>query len=214
MYERLYSLISNYQEPVSQFSAADIDEVMMITEAIRSELPARFVQLAYDLEKAFDADFPQYTRERFKRLTRILDVAATIPIDQTSISDTRENDVPEEPTFKLEGSDKARVFELCNQIRKIIFGSDIFDQPHKRLLLNRVAAIEYQVEQPKGKLDVLRAGVSEVGETLGKFGTDIEPLTKRIKEVFQIGRSNSDEYAQIPAPDEIKQLPAPEEEDE
>lgn len=118
-----------------------------------------------------------------------------------------------EPTFSLGKKDKERVIELCSKIRKIIFATTEFDQPHKRLLLDRIAAIEYQVEQPKGKLDVLRAGVSEVGETLGKFGTDIDPLTKRVKEIFQIGRSNSDEYAQIPAPEDIKQLPKPDEEE-
>lgn len=117
------------------------------------------------------------------------------------------------PQFELGTKDKDRVVELCIQMRKIILASDIFDQPHKRRLLNRIAGIEHQVQQPKGLLDIVRAGVSDVGETLGKFGTDIEPLTKRMKEVAQIARSNSKEYDQIPAPEEVKQLPKPDDEE-
>lgn len=114
------------------------------------------------------------------------------------------------PTFSLNPKDKERVLDLCAQMRKIVLATEVFDQPHKRRLLDRIAGIEHQVEQPKGLLDIVRAGVSDVGETLGKFGTDIKPLTDRMKEVVQIARSNSKEYEQIPAPEEIKQLPKPE----
>ena len=99
-------------------------------------------------------------------------------------------------------------------MRKIVFSSSIFDAPHRRRLLNRIAAIEHEVHQKQGKLDVILAGVVDVGDALGKFGDKIEPLTKRMKEVAQIARSGSKEYEQIPAPDEIKALPAPEDSDE
>ncbi|UWR69593.1 hypothetical protein [Phaeobacter inhibens] len=115
------------------------------------------------------------------------------------------------PQFELGKDDKVKVLKLCADMRKIVISTDAFDQPHKRRLLNRIAGIEFQVEQPKGLLDVIRAGVSDIGETLGKFGTDIKPLTDRMNEVAKITRSNSKEYEKIPAPEEIKQLPKPEE---
>lgn len=116
------------------------------------------------------------------------------------------------PTFTLEAPDQARVLKLCGDMRKIIIGTTDFDTAHKRRLLDRVAAIEKQVHQEKGMLDVVLAGVTDVGETLGKFGKDLKPLTDRMSEINKIARGGSKEYDQIPAPEEIKSLPAPEEE--
>jgi len=99
-------------------------------------------------------------------------------------------------------------------MRKIIHASEAFDVPHKKRLLNRIAAIEKQVYSDKGLLDVVLGGVSDIGETLGKFGGDIKPLTDRMAEVKKITRSGSEEYKQLPEPDEVKSLPAPEEEPE
>jgi len=97
-------------------------------------------------------------------------------------------------------------------MRKIVFATTDFDEPHRLRLLNRIAAIEAEVKKPKGMFDVVRAGVSDVGETLGKFGKDIKPLTDRIKEVTSIARKNTSEYDQLPAPEELKRLPPPDEE--
>ncbi len=116
------------------------------------------------------------------------------------------------PTFSLSDTDSKRVFELCAQMRKIVFATPDFDEPHRLRLLNRIAAIEAEVKKPKGMFDVVRAGVSDVGETLGKFGKDIKPLTDRIKEVTSIARKNTGEYDQLPEPEELKRLPAPDEE--
>ena len=62
-------------------------------------------------------------------------------------------------------------------------------------------------------LDVICGGVSDIGETLGKFGVDIKPLTDRMTEVMQITRAGSKEYEQLPAPEEVKQLPKPSDEE-
>ncbi|MFT5615713.1 MAG: hypothetical protein ACI8Q6_003002 [Granulosicoccus sp.] len=91
-------------------------------------------------------------------------------------------------------------------MREIVLATDVFDQPHRRRLLNRIAGIEHQIEQPNGLLDVVRAGVSDVGETLNKFGLDIKPLTDRMNEVFQITRSHSEQYKQISPAEEVKKI--------
>lgn len=101
--------------------------------------------------------------------------------------------------------------DLCHDMRRIVLNSTVFDVAHKRRLLNRVSAIEQQVLQPKGLFDIVRGGLSDVGEALGKFGTDIKPLTDRMNEVVGIVRRATHEYDQLPPSDEVKQLPKPDE---
>lgn len=99
-------------------------------------------------------------------------------------------------------------------MRKIVLASPVFDEAHKRRLLDRITAIEKQVHQKKGRLDVVLAGVSDVGDTLKKFGTDLKPLTDRMTEIKRITQGSSTEYEAIPAPEELAKLPAPNEETE
>ncbi|MEL6952120.1 MAG: hypothetical protein AAFN09_03675 [Pseudomonadota bacterium] len=186
-------------EAQGDFSIADQDELEMVTEHLKEELPEKFRKLVFSgyFWRASEQ------REQGERLARILNTHKAIG---SSDLDKSEQLLP---TFSLVEEDKARVMRLCQQMRKIIFGSAVFDQPHKRRLLNRIAAIEKQISQPKGLFDVILGGVNDFGETLGKFGTDIKPLTDRMNEVAGIARRNSEEYQQIPAPEEIQKLPPP-----
>lgn len=201
MQEKLMELVGNFDHSPERVSRADIDELMMTIEALETELPKRFIDVARSLDAHYNSKYPKNSAEQYDRLIRIMRVSAELPKKTTQVSSDELL-----PTFSLKAKDKAQVLELCTKMRLIVLGADVFDQPHKRRLLNRIASIEYQVEQPKGLLDVVRGGVSDVGETLGKFGTDIKPLTDRMKEVMQITRRNSKEYDQIPAPEEIKQI--------
>lgn len=118
------------------------------------------------------------------------------------------------PTFELSENDASRLFELCGQMRRIILGSDVFDEPHRLRLLNRIAAIEAETHKPKGMFDVVRGGINDLGETLGKFGKDVKPLTDRMREVVSIARKGSKQYEQLPEPDEVKRLPAPDQDED
>ncbi len=193
------------------YDQSDFDELFMLTNASEAELPSRFVELVKETDQDFPGgDSPLASNKRAnlaKRLSKILTVSEKYRLADAKLPEELSDELV--PTFSLGAKDKKRVLNLCGQMRKIVLATTVFDQPHKRRLLNRIAGIEAQVEQPKGMLDVVRAGVSDVGETLGKFGNDIKPLTDRMKEVAQITRANSKEYEQIPAPEEVKQLPAP-----
>ena len=81
------------------------------------------------------------------------------------------------PTFVLNENDRLRISDLCEKMRKIIFSTQEFDESHRVRLLNRLAASEAEIHKPKGKFDVVRGGINDLGETLGKFGKDIKPLT-------------------------------------
>ena len=114
------------------------------------------------------------------------------------------------PRFHVSETDQSRIFKLCAEMRKIIFATTDFDEPHRLRLLNRLAAIEAETKKPQGLFDVVRGGINDLGETLGKFGKDVKPLSDRMKEVVNIARSGSKQYDQLPEPEEVKRLPAPE----
>jgi hypothetical protein len=200
----LKNRVNQMDQKPSEITRADVDELLMITEVCRDILPNRFVEVVAD----FDKRFMQGTAEKVafaERISRILSVAEKLP----SIDNQQQSTDELLPSFSLTEKDKFRVLDLCQELRKIIFASELFDEPHKRRLLNRVAAIELQVHQKKGLFDIVRGGINDLGETFGKFGRDIEPLTKRMEEVVKITRRATNEYDQLPAPDEIKQLPPP-----
>ena len=184
-------------------SAADYDEVQFLTTLLVDHIPQKIVELS-------NGKFPRTGQDQRKFGERCLRALA-LSQQFGSLETTKAPSSTEEllPVFELEQHDKERIFKLCTDMRKIVFASSVFDEPHKKRLLNRIAAIEKQVHSPKGLFDVILGGVSDVGETLNKFGTDIKPLTDRMTEVAQIARKGTKEYDQIPAPEEVKKLPAP-----
>ncbi|WP_297776377.1 hypothetical protein [uncultured Roseovarius sp.] len=149
------------------------------------------------------------------RLLRVHKVESDIPeeIKNSRITKKRGNSALI-PVFQLESDDKQRIAELCEKMRKIIFSTSGFDEPHRLRLLNRIAAIEAEIHKPVGMFDVVRGGMNDLGETLGKFGKDIKPLTDRMREVVGIARKGTKEYDQLPEPEELKRLPSPDPEDD
>ncbi len=117
-------------------------------------------------------------------------------------------------TFALDEDEKLELLRKCEQMRKIIWSSNVFDQPHRVRLLNRISAIETEVHKEKGMFDVILGGISDFGETAGKFGNDIKPLTDRMRDIASIARKKTPDYEQIPAPEEIAKLPPPEDDAE
>lgn len=196
--------IAKLNQNPPQMTRADVDELAMITEVCRHLLPKKFVEVVAD----YDRKFSNISTDKLafiERLHRILQVSESLPVSREGEQETDEL----LPSFSLKEKDKLRVLELCQEMRKIIFSSNLFDEPHKRRLLNRIAGIEHQVHQKRGLFDIVRGGINDLGETLGKFGRDIEPLTKRMDEVVKITRQATKEYDQLPAPEDVKQLPPP-----
>ncbi len=115
----------------------------------------------------------------------------------------------EEPLFALEKDEIEQISSLSAEMRDIVTDSDLFDKNHKRRLLGRINAIEVEVQKPEGRLDVILGGISDVGDTLKKFGEDAKPLVDRMREIRGITQKKSSEYEGLPAPEEVKNLPAP-----
>ena len=201
--ERLRQLLELVSIQNNSPSSADVDELVLLTNLAANLLPDRFREIVVNVDRS--SDEAESLRQNAARLLRILDVHSQFSSD---IHENADNELLI-PTFHLEKRDQARVVELCSEMLKIVFSSDVFDHPHKRRLLDRIAAIEKQVFQERGIFDVVRGGIDDLGETLGKFGVNIKPLTDRMAEVVKITRRATKEYDQLPAPDEVRQLPPP-----
>ena len=116
--------------------------------------------------------------------------------------------------FSPNHEDRKKIVAKCSELRSIINASKAIDEKFRNRLLRRLSAIELEINKEKGLFDVLLAGTSDAGETLGKFGNDVKPIVDRFKEIVSIGRRTAGEYEELPAPDEIKKLPAPDENNE
>ncbi|WP_288994957.1 hypothetical protein [uncultured Gemmobacter sp.] len=151
-------------------------------------------------------------RDSINRMSAILRATAEIPksLVQKTVAGANTDLV----YFELNEEDSRKILDLCTQIRKIVWATSAFDAPHRNRLLKRISAIETEVHKKHGLFDVVLGGVSDFGETLGKFGKDIKPLTDRVAEIAKIARKNTEEYSSLPAPEDVKRLPPPPEEQE
>jgi hypothetical protein len=193
------------KNPTKYMSREHFDELLVYIEAKPEAFPRELVGIVESPGSAGPT-----LSESTKRAYRIMHAMRRLPNQYSSGSTKSDNLLP---FFTLDEDEKSRVLELCEKMRKIILSTNAFDEPHKVRLLNRLAAIEREVLKDKGLFDVVRGGMDDLGETLGKFGTNIKPLTDRMKEIVQITRRKSPAYDQIPAPEEVLGLPSPEEND-
>lgn len=208
-YDIVLELVHKLNESAVDLTRADVDELFLLSTAAKDSLPPLFHSVVKSFHSSFSNIYDEQV-EFVERLARILEVTEQHGLVTDTDTESSEALIP---TFSVDGDDKTRILLLCEQMRKIVLAADFLDDPHRRRLLNRIAAIESQVHQPKGIFDIVRGGVSDVGETLGKFGKDVKPLTERMKEVVQIARKNTVEYDQLPSPEEVKQLPSPDDDD-
>lgn len=126
------------------------------------------------------------------------------------IAGSRQSSVSGElAVFELQTEERDLLLKRCEQMRKIVWSSTAFDGPHRTRLLRRISAMEIEIQKEKGLFDVILGGISDFGETSGKFGNDIKPLTDRMREVAQITRKQTPDYAELPAPEEVPQLTPP-----
>lgn len=123
-------------------------------------------------------------------------------------------DKDHEVTFELDSGEVAEIFRLAGEMRTIVSESKKFDEAHKRRLMSRISKIEFEIHRSHGSFDVILAGITEFGETLGKFGKDVKPLVDRMKEIRQITQAKTKNYPEIAPPEDNKRLPPPDEESE
>lgn len=167
----------------------------------RLNIPDRLASLFDEMREYQDDDFTLGDARRLHGMIEAIAFLARSPDEQSDKLLVE---------FDLAPDDKARLLLLCEQMRKIIWSAEIFDDAHRVRLLNRVSAIETQVHKSKGNLDVILAGIVDFGDAAGKFGERVKPLTDRMREIGLVARKSSKDYDKIPAPDEVRRLPKPE----
>ena len=205
--QRLVKILEETLEDPNGFDQVDFDEMKILYSRCKQGFPVEFQRI---FEGSGYPGSQGQQRIFAGRLLRVLEIIASLPEEfrlEPEVQSDSENTLI--PMFSLEKKDISRVVELCSQMRKIVFVTADFDSPHRLRLLNRIAAIEAEVLKPQGIFDVIRGGIDDVGETLGKFGVSIKPLTDRMAEVVGIARRKTKEYDQLPSPDEVKKLPPP-----
>ncbi|MEN8841298.1 MAG: hypothetical protein ABF288_09290 [Octadecabacter sp.] len=109
---------------------ADFDEISTLSEICSDDLPKKFLSLA-------NSKYPFGKSDQYQlalRLKRSIEVQ-----NKFGSPETVSNDTALVPVFTLNSKDRARVLELCSDMRKIILASTDFDEPHKIHLLNRFA---------------------------------------------------------------------------
>jgi len=89
-------------------------------------------------------------------------------------------------SYEFSEGDLQRVQVLINELRSLVSSSELFEDKHKRRLLNRIERLQGELHKKQSDLDHYWGLVGDAGVALGKFGTDAKPFVDRIKEVTNI----------------------------
>jgi hypothetical protein len=91
-------------------------------------------------------------------------------------------------TFHYEFSegDLERGQKLLNEIRVLISKSSVFDEPHKRRLLDRLERVQSEFHKKVSDLDRFWGLIGDAGVARGKFGNDAKPIVDRIRELTSL----------------------------
>lgn len=184
------------------FNTRLIHKIAGFSGAFPEKIQSHILDIIGDYDRFVESALEEPARVQTEKLLGILEGYASFLEDLSSQESVSDN----APRFSLGIDDKGRVLKLCAEMRELTFSSTVFDNPHKKRILDRIAEIEAEIQKEKGKLDVILGGINDIGEAAGKFGEDVKPLTDRINEIFRIARRKTPEYNQIPAPDEVMQI--------
>jgi hypothetical protein len=89
-------------------------------------------------------------------------------------------------SYEFLESDYKRIQELISELRTLTTESEQIDGQHKRRLLKRIEKLQLELSMKMSNMDIFWGLFGEAGVALGKFGTDVKPLTDRICEVLKI----------------------------
>lgn len=196
MLQNFIATVKNHIES-QRFSRADLDELITLSEVSKGAIPERAVTLMIACDETFDAD-PASRLEYLERISRICAVA------HRHAAPTARRDVdtmPIAPVFTLGSEQRERAVQLCQEARERVFGVEYFDVPHRRRLLDRIAAIESEISQSFGLYDILRGGMNDLDEALTAFRQQHFPLRGIMAEIMALARNGSNDYRQLPMPD-------------
>ena len=88
--------------------------------------------------------------------------------------------------YEFDDDDIDKIQNLINELRDLISKSDVFEEDHKRRLLNRLERLQSELHKRVSDLDRFWGLVGDAGVMAGKFGEDVKPIVDRIMELGKI----------------------------
>ena len=88
--------------------------------------------------------------------------------------------------YEFSSGDLERIQNLLSELRNLVSESRIFEEKHRRRLLNRLEKLQKELHKKQSDLDHFWGLVGDAGVALGKFGKDAKPFVDRIKEITDI----------------------------
>lgn len=85
--------------------------------------------------------------------------------------------------YEFSEGDLEKSQKLLNEIRDLITKSSLFDESHKRRLLDRIERVQSELHKKVSDLDRFWGLIGDAGVALGKFGNDAKPIFDRIREL-------------------------------
>jgi len=114
----------------------------------------------------------------------------------------------------LDPKAKALVRHHLQQIKDLVDRLDITERKRNRLY-SRIAALEIEISRDRTPYDVVMALIVESSSDAGKVADNLEPVTKRLREIVNIfGGAKEEEDSStlgLPGPEEHKQIAPPKE---
>lgn len=85
--------------------------------------------------------------------------------------------------YEFSEGDLEKSQKLLNEIRSLITQSSLFEESHKRRLLDRLERVQSELHKKVSDLDRFWGLIGDAGVALGKFGNDAKPIFDRIREL-------------------------------
>ena len=102
-------------------------------------------------------------------------------------------------SYTFSDADLKRVQQLINELREQVTSSELFEEDHRRRLLNRLEKLQAELHKKMSDLDRFWGFVGDAGVALGKFGKDSKPFVDRIREMTQIVWNTQSDAEKLPS---------------
>ncbi|MFZ1425877.1 MAG: hypothetical protein WAS21_03795 [Geminicoccaceae bacterium] len=121
--------------------------------------------------------FKEVKRTKLKRLSE-RDFKSSVRRTKAKISKA--------PAYHFNDQEITEIQRLINELRIYLTDSDLFEDAHRRRLLQRLEGLQVELHKKMSDLDRFWGLLGDAGVALGKFGTDAKPIVDRIRELTGI----------------------------
>lgn len=88
--------------------------------------------------------------------------------------------------YEFTEGDFTRIQTLINELREQLTNSTMFEEDHRRRILERLEKLQRELHQKMSSMDLFWGLLGDAGVALGKFGKDAKPFVDRVREITEI----------------------------